>query len=237
MELVIAAVVFLAYTVRVLTGFGSVILLSPILSLYYSPKEAVALVVLMESFVNVLFFLGERLNFSLKEIYLGVPVGVLAGIELFNALPDRSVGIVIGLSLTLISLPLLFELRFRVKRERALFTFSGFLSGFLGILTGVTGPQVVAALVNQGYDPKFVRSFMISFLSVVYTVILLFFLFSGQLSEGVFFTLLKFAPAIALAYVFGRRIAGKIEVKKLEKAILLVALFSSLSLIAKYIFS
>ncbi len=34
------------------------------------PKEAVVLIILLESFVNVIFLLREKMNFSLIEIYL-----------------------------------------------------------------------------------------------------------------------------------------------------------------------
>ncbi len=236
-EFGIAALVFFAYSVRVLTGFGSVIMLSPLLSLLYPPKEAVILVVLLESFVNLLFFIGEKLNFSLKEVYFGASIGVLTGLFLFNFLPSRTVGIVIGVSLTIISLLLLFEFRFRVERERELFTFSGFLSGFLGVLTGVTGPQVVVTLVNQGYDSKFVRNFMISYLFVVYTAILFVFLMSGHLRVDAVLKLAKFSPAVVLAYVFGKRVVAKFESEKLEKVILLLVLLSSFNLLVKYTFS
>ncbi|ADC65487.1 protein of unknown function DUF81 [Ferroglobus placidus DSM 10642] len=233
--LLLIFLVFFAYVVRTLTGFGSVVLLSPILSSIFGPKNAVILVVLMESFISIIFAVKERLNFDLKEVYFGSFVGALIGYFFFESLSERELGIAIGLSLIVLSLALIFDVKYRVREEKPLFFFSGFLSGSLGVLSGVTGPQVVIALVNQGYDSKFVRRFMISYLSVVYATILTIFIFSGHVSYSILSKFLVCIPSIALAYFFGKRIVLKIDSKKLEKVILIVVLISSLSLILKYL--
>ena len=229
------ALVFFAYVVRTLTGFGSVVLLSPILSNVFGPKNAVVLVVLMESFVSLIFFVKERLNFNLKEIYFGSFVGALIGYFFFESFSERELGIVIGFSLLVLSLALLFDVRYKIRKERSLFIFSGFLSGSLGVLSGVTGPQVVIALVNQGYDSKFVRKFMISYLSVIYAIILTIFTLSGHVSYSILSKFLICLPSIAFAYFFGKKIVLRIDSKKLEKIILVVVLLSSLSLLLKYL--
>ncbi|MEA2075837.1 MAG: hypothetical protein U9O85_08960 [Euryarchaeota archaeon] len=48
-----------------------------------------------------------------------------------------------------------------------LFTTLGFLSGSMGVLTGINGPQIVLGLANQGYDGTFIRRCMITYLIVI----------------------------------------------------------------------
>ncbi len=138
-----------AFTVRVVTGFGSAILLSPIFSNLMPPKEAVVLIILLESFVNVIFLLREKMNFSLIEIYLGAFFGIAVGIFFFGLLPQHIVGLAIGIGMGIMAAVMLLGIDFRVTRTKPLFLGMGFLSGAMGVITGVNGPQIVITLANQ----------------------------------------------------------------------------------------
>lgn len=230
----LALMVFLAFNVRVVTGFGSAILLSPMLSNFFPPKDVVVLMILMESLINVLFLTRESLRFRPAELYAGGISGIIAGTALFSALSQRIVGLAIGSGMSVLSLLMLRGVRLRVNRRAQLFFLSGVISGFMGVLTGVNGPQVVLALASQGFDASHVRSVIITYLMVIDTIILLAFALLGYISAGILWNFAIFAPSIVLAYLTGRRLLGRMDEGLLRRIILLAVLVSSATLVVRY---
>ena len=91
-------------TVRVITGFGSTMLIAPLLTLLLEPKQVVVFVILLESAIGMLFALKEQLTFTLKPIVLGGVLGITTGIFLFGIITQRLVGLVIGVSVLIFSI-------------------------------------------------------------------------------------------------------------------------------------
>jgi uncharacterized membrane protein YfcA len=236
-EATIVAMFFLtlvAFTVRVVTGFGSAILLSPIFSNLMPPKEAVVLIILLESFVNVIFLLKERMNFSLREIYLGAFFGIAAGILFFGLLPQEIVGLTIGVGMGIMAGVMLLGVDFKVRRTRPLFLSMGFLSGAMGVITGVNGPQIVITLANQGYAASFIRSFMITYLVVIDTATLSAFFAFGHVNAQILTNFLVLAPSIVIAYALGSRILSRMDGERLRRIILSSVVLLSLVVILRY---
>ena len=169
-EIFVAFAVFVVFTLRTITGFGSAMLLSPILSAIIPPKEAVIFIILLENEVNVVYLIREKLNFSLKEVFIGGIIGVFCGIFIFKKISQEELRMLIGIFVAAFSLLLLFGFRIEVpKRFERLFFFAlGSFSGAMGVLTSINGPQIVLGLANQGYDSKFIRIFIISYLSLIH---------------------------------------------------------------------
>jgi hypothetical protein len=230
----ICSVTFIAFTVRVVTGFGSAILLSPIFSNFLPPKEVVVLLILLESFVNFIFILKERIRFNLKEVYAGGFLGTLAGIILFGMISQKIAGLIIGSSMGVLSLIMLAGISFEVKNARLLLTILGFISGSMGVLTGVNGPQIILGLTNQGYDAAFIRTFIITYLIVIDTVILLAFVILGYIKAATIITFVLLTPFVVISYLAGKKILGRMEGDVLKRTILIVVFISSLILVLRY---
>ena len=225
----------IAFTIRVVTGFGSAMLLSPILSMLLMPKEAVVLALLFESAINSVFSVKEKLVFTLKEVYMGAFSGIVAGIFLFGILSQRFIGIVIGLSMTLISISLLKGLNFYIQAEGIFFYLLGFVSGSMGVLTGVNGPQLVLGMVNQRYNPDKIRTFIITYFVVIDTLTLIAFILFGHVNLRILILFLSSIPFIYLSYLLGIRILKHMNSVLLHRVILYIVLLSSLSLLAESI--
>jgi len=223
-----------AFTVRVVTGFGSAILLSPIFSNLMPPKEAVVLIILLESFVNLIFLFKERMNFSLKEIYVGAFSGIAVGILFFGFLPQEIIGLAIGVGMGIMAAVMLFGADLKVERTKPLFLSMGFLSGAMGVITGVNGPQIVIALANQGYAASYIRSFMITYLVVIDTVTLSAFFAFGHINSEILFKFFALAPSILIAYLVGSRILLRTDGERLKRIILGVVVLLSLVVSLRY---
>jgi uncharacterized membrane protein YfcA len=233
--LVIGLLVFLGFTVRVITGFGSTMLIAPLLTFLLEPKQVVVFVILLESAIGVLFALKEQLTFTLKPMFLGGVLGILTGIFLFGIVTQRLVGLVIGVSVLIFSILFLMNVTFRTERERPLFAALGFLSGSMGVLTGINGPQIVLGLVNQGYDGNFVRRCMISYLLVVDLVTLASFCIAGYVAANLLLLLVFALPFLVLAYLAGAYILLVIDQEHLKRAILMTTLLAGLLAVWKFV--
>ncbi len=119
--LVLGLLIFFAFTVRVITGFGSAMLLAPLVALFLEPKQAVVYIILLECAIAVVFILKERLNFEVKQIFVGGISGIVAGIVLFGLLAERIVGFIIGVSVLTFSILFLLDIHFRTEKEGLLF--------------------------------------------------------------------------------------------------------------------
>ena len=233
--LVIGLLVFFGFTVRVITGFGSTMLIAPLLTFLLEPKQVVVFVIMLESAIGVLFALREQLSFTLKPIFLGGVLGIVTGMLLFGMVTQRLVGFIIGVSVLIFSILFLMNVTFKAKRERPLFAALGFLSGSMGVLTGINGPQIVLGLVNQGYDGGFIRRCMISYLLVVDFVTLASFSVAGYVTAGVLQLLVFALPFLVLAYLAGSYILQFVAQEKLKRAILMTTLVAGLLAVWKFV--
>ena len=225
----------LAFTVRVVTGFGSAILLSPLFSNFLPPKDVVVLIILLESLINLVFVTRERIRFTLGGVYAGAFLGIAAGMVLFGLISQKIAGLIIGVSMGALSLVMLAGVRFQIKNESLLFLSAGLISGFMGVLTGVNGPQIVLALTNQGYEAGFIRIFIITYLIVIDSIILLAFVALGYLRPDTLILFLILTPFVAISYIIGKRIVWGMESERLRKAILSVVFISSVSLVLRFL--
>lgn len=233
--LLIGLLVFFGFTVRAITGFGSTMILAPIIALFLEPKHAVVFVILLESAMGVVFIAKEQLNFEIKHIFLGGVSGIVAGLFLFGLLAQRVVGLIIGVSVLAFSILFLLDITFRTKKENSLFTTLGFLSGSMGVLTGINGPQIVLGLVNQDYDGEFIRSCMITYLIVIDFVTLASFAISGYVTVDLVKLLIYSVPSLILSYFVGTYILKYTDPEKLKRLMLIITLFAGMLAIWKFV--
>jgi uncharacterized membrane protein YfcA len=233
--LLIGLLVFCGFTVRVVTGFGSTMLIAPIIALFLDPKQVVVFVILVESAIGIVFIVKEKLNFDVKPIFMGGIAGIIAGIFLFGLLSQRLVGLIIGVSVLTFSILFLLDITFRTEKEGVLFTTLGFLSGSMGVLTGINGPQIVLGLVNQGYDGNFIRRCMITYLIVIDFITLATFSVSGYVTANVLKLLIYSIPFLLLAFGAGTYVLKYVEPEKLKRIMLFITLFAGILAIWKFV--
>ncbi len=234
-EIFVAFAVFVAFTLRTITGFGSAMLLSPILSAIIPPKEAVIFIILLENEVNVVYLIREKLNFSLKEVFIGGIIGVFCGIFIFKKISQEELRMLIGIFVAAFALLLLFGFRIEVpkKFERLFFFALGSFSGAMGVLTSINGPQIVLGLANQGYDSKFIRIFIISYLIVIDFITLMLFCFSGKLHWSIIKLGFFCIPAVLFAYICGKIVEKRTSKASLRKLMLTLSLLAGILAVSR----
>ncbi|MHC1610657.1 MAG: TSUP family transporter [Candidatus Methanospirareceae archaeon] len=231
----IGILVFLGFTVRVVTGFGSAMILAPLIALFLEPKEVVVFVILLECAMGVVFIVKEKLDFGVKHIFVGGFPGIITGISLFGLLSERVVGFIIGVTVLTFSILFLLDITFRTEKEGLFFTTLGFLSGSMGVLTGINGPQIVLGLVNQGYDALFIRRTLITYLIVIDLLTLASFSISGYVTANLLKLLIYSVPSLISSYVTGINVLKFVNPEKLRRIMLIITLFAGALAIWKFL--
>jgi len=170
-----------------------------------------------------------------KPIFIGGITGIIAGIFLFGLLSQMLVGLIIGVSVLTFSILFLLNITFKTKREKPFFTTLGFLSGAMGVLTGINGPQIVLGLVNQGYKATSIRRTLITYLIVIDFITLASFSVSGFVTANVVKLLVYSSPFLIGSYVAGTYVLKFVDPEKLKRVMLIITLFAGVLAIWKFV--
>jgi uncharacterized membrane protein YfcA len=153
-------VLFLAYLVRGIAGFGSGLIAVPLLAIVLPVPVVVPLIVSLDFISSATQGLQHRDHIAWEEQLRLVPfmlVGICLGLLLLRAIPTAGLGKVLGGFIVLygmyqfLSLPLL-------RHTRYLAALCGILGGLVGTLFGTGGPFYVIYLNLRELDKSIFRA-------------------------------------------------------------------------------
>ncbi len=204
-------IIFSAFLVRSLTGFGSALISVPLLALLFDLKFVVPLESVLEVGFTVL--LAPRVYRQMNKATLlpmigGAVLGTLAGTYFLQALGD------VILKKTLGVLTLLTGIHFfragRGESVRDLSSNWGVLAGagggILGGLFGASGPPFVAYLSYRLKEKDVLRASLIGLFAVDYIWRTAVFAHSGLLTAELLTFALYLAPVLILGTLLGQKI-------------------------------
>lgn len=229
-------VLFLAYFVRGIAGFGSGLISVPLLALVYPIQIVVPLVVFLDYVGSASQGLHNRQLIVWREQWPLIPfmiVGVGCGLALLSlaesSILAQSLGgfvIVYGIY-QLLPLPEL--------RGSKLFVLPfGFLGGFVGTLFGTGGPFYVIYLGLRGLDKgAFRATFAINFL-IDGALRLAAYATFGFFADGVLIAAVAALPVVAAGLWVGGRIHTGLTRQTYLRVVSFVVLVSGIALIVKH---
>jgi uncharacterized membrane protein YfcA len=157
--LVMAASTLLAVVSQLLTGFGFVLVLVPLLMLVMPSVQAVVATTLVAAVLTTALFIRDRQYVDLHTAarltlwgIVGLPIGIFI---LNNASAKFHQGLII--SVVLIAL-LIVAANVSIKANRWLTMFAGLMSGALLTSTGFNGPPLVALVRANNYSVRQYRA-------------------------------------------------------------------------------
>lgn len=161
--LALCASIFLGGLVQGLTGFGSVLVTLPLLSLAFELRTAIPLIALFAQCINLWLLVELRRHLSAARLGLlllatvpGIPVGVWA----LKVFPEWVLSLLVGLMLLAFALhSLLVRPRPRTL-GRGWTALAGFLAGILGGSTGANGPPIIVYAAMQPWTKDEAKSLM-----------------------------------------------------------------------------
>lgn len=230
-------VVLLGYVVLGITGFGSALVIVPLLAWRWPLPEVVALAILMDVPASILHggLNLRQVDFAeLRRLLPGMAVGTLAGLWLTGILDPRWPLLALGLYVAAVGVNAL-----RPRAPSAARTLAapwahgmGFAIGSVEMLFGTAGPLAVAWLSRRLKDVHVLRASTPVILVVSASAVLLGLGWSGRLSSSDLWS--RWASLMGVAVVgvlLGNQLARRVPADTLRKVICGLLTVSGLMLV------
>ena len=237
LELFSLAVVLIGYTVLGLTGFGSALVIVPLLAWHWPLPEVVALVLMLDLPASLMH---SGLNWrqvqwtELRKLLPGMVLGTLMGLWFTHYLHSRWPLLALGVYVAAVGLRALRAgpTHGGVHERWGLVYGTGI--GVVEMLFGTAGPVVVAWLTRRLPNPQQVRASIPMVMAVAVLTVLSGMAFDGRLSQPVLWQRwgLLIVPAL-LGVWFGHRLAHRVPVARLRQIICALLVVSGSVLAAK----
>ncbi|NCT95998.1 MAG: sulfite exporter TauE/SafE family protein [Comamonadaceae bacterium] len=231
-----AAVVLLGYVVLGITGFGSALIVVPLLAWRWPLPEVVALTLLMDVPASLLHsgLNLRQVDFGeLRRLLPGMAAGTLAGLWLSGVLDARWPLLALGLYVATVGIN---ALRPRLAAPRPLAApwahGMGFGIGLVEMLFGTAGPLAVAWLSRRLRDVHALRASTPVIIVAGAATVLLGMAWVGRLSSGALWW--RWAGLIGLALLgvlMGNRLARHVPAPRLRQLICGLLVISGLMLV------
>jgi len=218
-----ALVVLVAGAVRGFAGFGSAMVMAPLLAILYGPPMAVALMVAMEipAFPQIVRIVATETKVS-RVLPLVLPSAVafpLGALVLVTADPE-----VLRRAISLIVLALVAAMASgrmpMIPKRRLNDGIAGFTAGLLGGATGLAGPPLILYFLGTGDAARQVRGDLFGYFFFSSLVGLATFIANGLLTLET----LIIGLALAAPYMLGMWVGGRIFPYASERAFRRIAL-------------
>ena len=211
------------YTVLGLTGFGSALVIVPLLAWQWPLPEVVALTLMLDLPASLMH---SGLNWRhvrwpvLRRLLPGMAIGTLIGLWLTHHLSSRWPLLALGLYVAAVGVRALRAGASHRPLPERWGTVYGLGIGVVEMLFGTAGPVVVAWLTRRLPDPHQVRATIPMVMAVAVLTVLGAMALDGRLSQPVLWQrwLLLIVPALAGVWL-GHRLAHRVPVARLRQII------------------
>ena len=230
-----AVVLFLAYLIRGIAGFGSGLIAVPLLAQVFPVQEVVPVVVFLDYVGSASQGLRNREAIAWREQLPLIPfslLGVAAGLTLLTLAQEALLAQALGVFVILYAIYQLLPLP--TLRGSRLFALPlGFMGGFVGTIFGTGGPFYVIYLGLRALEKTAFRAtFAINFLIDGAIRLGAFGLF-GFFKGGVLMGSIAALPIVALGLWVGGRIHTELSQQAYLRIISLVVFVSGVALLFK----
>ena len=216
--------VFAAAFLQSATGFGLVMIASPLLMYFYDPKMVILIVAIFACCGNVTqsFLLRRYTRFSLVGwLTLGALVGQPVGFQIYQAVPSvwikLIVSVVILLSLTLMQA---FHVRAIIRPRNSFAT--GMIAGTLATTTGMSGPPLILYFSHARLTPEEIRGVACTFFAVSNVIALTTFFLGGVDFAEAAREAAYMLPGLALGIAAGYVAAGCLPAKEFRQTLYVI---------------
>lgn len=228
-------VVLLGYTVLGLAGFGSALVIVPLLAWRWPLPEVVAMTLLMDVPASA-FHSG--LNWrqvqwpELRRLLPGLLLGTVLGLWLMQHLQARWPLLVLGLYVAAVGLNALRPVVARAAQPAPAWAWPvGTAIGVVELIFGTAGPLVLAWLSRRLGDVQQMRASTPMIITVAASTVLVGMAWDGRLSSAVLWQRWGMLMGVALAGVWlGHRLAHRVPVARLRQIICGLLVVSGLML-------
>lgn len=231
-----ASVVLMGYTVLGITGFGSALLIVPLLAWHWPLPEVVTLTLLLDLPASLLLGGMNRMHIQwqeLKRLLPGVVIGALLGLWLAQQLASSWPLIALGVYVMAVGLLTLRATSVSPLALPPLWSLAaGGAIGLVEMLFGTAGPLIVAWLTRRLPDVLVLRATTSAAITVSTCAVLLTMTTAGRLSQvDLWWRWLSLIPTAIAGVLAGQHVSRHVPSQKLRQAISLLLVISGLALV------
>lgn len=209
---VVAVAVFGAAVVNVLAGFGFALLAMPVMTTAMPVERALVVALLLGTLTTWWQTIALRRDIDrplATRLTLAAFAGMPFGLVVLNVVDDRSLKVVLGVSVLLATALLVRRLGLS-HTGPALDWSMGFLSGVLNTSLGTNGPPLVFGLQARQVEPDRFRATIATVFALSNVFAIALFVLDGKITgEGLSAATVAF-PALLLGLWLGRRWRGHV---------------------------
>lgn len=236
-DLIPFAIIFLAYFIRGITGFGSGLVAVPLLA-HFLPLQTVVPMVLILDFTAAIVLSGHLRNqvqwMEIRPLIPTTLAGILIGATLLVKIPAQPLLLALGLLILVFGIRYLFDIHGEAPVSRLWAVPAGFVGGLVGSLFGTGGPPYVVYLGHRIPDKARLRATLSGLFMLDGTLRLVSFAITGLLLQaGLGKRLLYALPLLALGLYSGHRVHLGIARRQLMMLIGALLVVSGVSLVWK----
>lgn len=232
---VAVAVLFVAYFVRGIAGFGSGLISVPLLALFFPLQLVVPIIVLLDYVGSASQGLKNRRQIAWREQLILIPftfAGVAVGLTLLEALSSSVLSKALGGFVIVYAVYQLLPLP-ELRGSRLFAVPCGALGGVVGTVFGAGGPFYIIYLGLRGLEKGQLRAtFAVNFL-IDGGIRLIGYTSFGFFDKTALIYIAAALPIVALALWLGGRIHSSVSQKVFARLISALLLFSGVMLLLK----
>lgn len=207
-SLTLLAILLVAGMLRGFVGFGAALVIIPVVSLLYSPKEAVALHAVIE--IPALFWLvpiavrhadGKLVWPLIAGLAIMMPVGSWFLAYIDPEIMKLAIAIVVLALVALIAS----NWRYRGQIGKPVAFTTGAVSGVIQGAAGVGGPPIVAVLLSRPDPPDVIRGNILAAMAAIHVIAIGVYSAYGFFTKEIIVLGILFSPPFILAISLGAR--------------------------------
>lgn len=243
--LYISFVVFIAFFIRSLVGFGGALISIPLLALVFDVSVVVPVEAVFEVIVSLLLLPTVRKKIIWNDVlllFIGSAIGTILGSAALQNTPPILLKKLLGLFTLLMAFYLLHTYRSRDNRKdryegyqsKSFFNsvwgiIAGFAGGTLGGLFGQSGPPYTIYLSYQNKGKDYLRATLIAVFALDYAWRIGFFSLTDLINATQINLVLILFPAFIIGTLSGAIAHRYVSAKYFEYAIVVILLLSGIS--------
>jgi uncharacterized membrane protein YfcA len=235
----VCLIILLAGLTKGFSGFGSVLVALPLLSIFMEMKTAVPFMMLCTFSMTVVLLVKLREHLEWKNViplFLGAVPGLVVGVIFLKKMDDIFIQAVLGV--TLVSYAL-FGLTFRQTRKTGIGDrwayFFGFLSGCLESSLSSGGPPAIAYASLKAWSKDTIKVTVLGYLLIVEISTVFLHAVSGLTTATVLRLFAVAAPVMILSTFAGSRLYDRVQDEYYKSAILVILGILGLTMIYRVV--
>ncbi|MEM7028064.1 MAG: sulfite exporter TauE/SafE family protein [Chloroflexota bacterium] len=234
--LISSIIIFAAFFIRSLTGFGSALVSVPLLALFFDLRFVVPLEAMLEIVLSIMLLRSVYRDISkttLVPLILGAIVGSLVGTYILSAFTDILLKRLLGLVVIVFALNHLRGGANKQTKDIAVGwgAVAGVIGGIFGGLFGASGPPYVLYLTQKLAHKSVLRASLIGLFTFDYGWRVVIFTATGLIDTQMILFGLYLIPALALGAFLGHRVHFQISEVRFKQIVSGVLICSGLLLL------